>query len=243
MNIQYSILKYLPDIFSDECIYVGVIFHNLDTNEREFITQANKRFFDFDDSLHIKQTKIFLEGLKAKWLCPTLFSTTEFPTIESLTRFFVNEFVFSEIIEIQIDTPFHHFCKKLSKGILHHGVPKSQRLTDDERLAIISESIPQHFDIRRNFSRSGNYDRQNFDYYIHGIAFEQEIGIKIIKKNTPFTTLQSLRMFMIDNPHLKATILFDNQDVVEADTYLYIKDVIDKLDNVKITDNPREVMW
>lgn len=242
MNVQYSVLKYAPDVFSDELIYVGVIFHNIDNDDREFIIKGGQRLFSFDDSLNDEQTKAFLNGLKSMWL-NTLVSKSSYSDLKSLTRFFVNEFFFSEIIDVQTTKPFPEFCQDLSKSILHRSLAKTHRLSDDERLAIISESIPEHFDIRRNFKRPGNYDRQNFDYYIRGISFEQEIGIKIIKKNTPFTTLQSLRMFMIDNPHLKATILFDNQDVVEADTYLYIKDVIDKLDNVKITDNPREVMW
>ena len=64
-QIEYSALKYYNNIISEECLYIGMLFHNLTTGEREFRYITNfKRFKAFDDEVDVGFVKSYLAGIK-----------------------------------------------------------------------------------------------------------------------------------------------------------------------------------
>lgn len=65
--VEFSVLGYYPSIVTDENINVGILFHNIDRNERYFyITRNWKRLEGFDDELDIEFVKEYLAGMKAQ---------------------------------------------------------------------------------------------------------------------------------------------------------------------------------
>ena len=64
-HIEYAALNYYHSPISDECLCIGVLFHNVTTGQRDFKYISNfQRFHAFDDEADIDFVKLYLRGIK-----------------------------------------------------------------------------------------------------------------------------------------------------------------------------------
>ena len=66
-QVEYAALKYFNNVISEECLYIGMLFHNLTTGKRDFRYISNfKRFRAFDDEADVSFIKAYLLGIKTQ---------------------------------------------------------------------------------------------------------------------------------------------------------------------------------
>ena len=66
-HIEYAALNYYHSPISDECLCVGVLFHNVTNGQRDFKYISNfQRFHAFDDEANIDFVKLYLRGIKGE---------------------------------------------------------------------------------------------------------------------------------------------------------------------------------
>ena len=64
-QIEYATLNYYHSPISDECLCVGILFHNLTTGKRDFKYISNfQRFHAFDDEADVDFVRMYLRGIK-----------------------------------------------------------------------------------------------------------------------------------------------------------------------------------
>ena len=112
MKVLFSVLKY--KLITNESINIGILFHNLDTDERRFETITKwSRVKIFDDEINIKFFKILLNGMRGEIQNSLLSSMVNFD-ISTYTKKFHNEMRFSRIYEDYTDN-FNEFIELASK--------------------------------------------------------------------------------------------------------------------------------
>lgn len=184
-HVEYSALKYYNNIISEECLYVGMLFHNLTTDEREFRYISNfKRFKAFDDEVEVGFVKSYLAGIKNQVEKSILNYHVDF-SISEFKRIFVNEFRFSDITSIDVKED-ENYVDNLTKLYLKFDFSKEKRLSNTEekkyiRMILSSKNV--------SFSKPkvfGDYNENiMFDYVIGNIAikyfsFKDKEVIKLI---------------------------------------------------------------
>ena len=184
-NIEYSALKYYNNIISDECLYIGMLFHNLTTGERVFKHISNfKRFRMFDDEVDVDFVKSYLNGIKQQVERNILNYQDDF-SIFDYTSIFVNEFRFTKAISIEVAED-EDYVDKFTKMYLKFDFNKNQRLSAVEEKKYIKKILASS---NVEFSEpkiSGIYDENvTFDYVIGDVAiklfsFKQKKAAKLV---------------------------------------------------------------
>ena len=184
-QIEYAALKYYNNIISEECLYIGMLFHNLTTDEREFRYISNfKRFQAFDDEADISFVKAYLAGIKNQ-VEKSIFNYQIQFSISEFTRIYTNEFRFSDITSLYVNED-EDYVDKLTKMYLKFDYAKEKRLSNKEekkyiRMILSSKNV--------SFSKPkvyGNYNENIvFDYLVGDIAiklfsFKDKEAIKLI---------------------------------------------------------------
>lgn len=171
-QVEYAALKYYNNIISDECLYIGMLFHNITTGKRDFRYISNfKRFQSFDDEADIDFVKLYLAGIQQQvqvniWNYQNDFSIADF------TRIYVNEFRFSDVSTIEVEEN-EDYVENLTKMFLKFDFSKEKRLSHSDekkyiRRILSSSNIP--FSIPRV---SGSYEENvTFDYIIGNVAIK-----------------------------------------------------------------------
>jgi hypothetical protein len=60
--IEYTALNYYHSPISNECICLGLLFHNVTTGQRDFKYISNfKRYYSFDDEADVEFVKLYLK--------------------------------------------------------------------------------------------------------------------------------------------------------------------------------------
>ena len=60
-HIEYAALNYYHSPISDECLCIGILFHNVTTGQRDFKYISNfQRFHVFDDEADVEFVKLYL---------------------------------------------------------------------------------------------------------------------------------------------------------------------------------------
>lgn len=102
-QVEYAALKYYNNVVSDECLYIGMLFHNLTTGKRDFRYISNfSRFQAFDDEADIDFVKLYLAGIKQQ-VEENIFNYNSSFSISDFKKIYVNEFRFSEITTMEIE--------------------------------------------------------------------------------------------------------------------------------------------
>lgn len=136
MKILFSVLKY--KLITDESINIGVLFHNLDTDQRVLETISKwGRLKSFDDEINMQLFKIILEGMKEEIQSNLLNNSIEFD-IKSYTKYFCNEMRFSEIYEDETDD-FHGFIQYSKKNFLRYDYEKKDRPNKEEQISYMKK--------------------------------------------------------------------------------------------------------
>lgn len=100
--VEYTALKYYNSAVSEECLYIGMLYNNITTGQRNFKYISNfKRFQAFDDEADINFIKLYLKGLKDQ-VENNIFNYQTYD-LHEFTKIFVNEFRFSDIMKIEVN--------------------------------------------------------------------------------------------------------------------------------------------
>ena len=124
---------------SEECLCVGVLFHNLTTGERTFNGIKNfKRLRAFNDDIDVSFMKAYLAGLKAQVETEMFYLNTSF-VIENFIKSFVGELKFYKITTCK--TEDENFIENTTKVLLKHDFARNERLSEEDESKVIKNLI------------------------------------------------------------------------------------------------------
>ena len=139
-QIKYAALKYYNNVISEECLYIGMLFHNLTNGKRDFRYISNfKRFQSFDDEADINFIKAYLSGIKQQ-VEENIFNYNMNFSISNFTKIYVNEFRFSDITTIEV-AENEDYVENLTKMYLKFDFSKAKRLSHSEEKKYIIHHI------------------------------------------------------------------------------------------------------
>jgi hypothetical protein len=184
-QIEYAALKYYNNAISDECLYIGMLFHNLTTGKRDFRYISNfKRFQAFDDEADIDFVKCYLAGIKQQ-VEPNIFNYKANFSITNFTKLYVNEFRFSDVTSMEVDEN-EDYADNLTKMYLKFDFSKEKRLSNSEEKKYIRKILSSSNVAFSTPKVTGTYDENvNFDYIIGDVAiklfsFKEKDATKLI---------------------------------------------------------------
>jgi hypothetical protein len=184
-QIEYAALKYYNNAISDECLYIGMLFHNLTTEERDFRYISNfKRFQAFDDEADIDFVKCYLAGIKQQVETNIFNYKTNF-SITNFTKLYVNEFRFSDVTSMEVDEN-EDYADNLTKMYLKFDFSKEKRLSNSVEKKYIRKILSSSNVAFSTPKVTGIYDESvNFDYIIGDVAiklfsFKEKDATKLI---------------------------------------------------------------
>lgn len=163
-KIEYSPLNYYHSQVSDECLCLGVLFHNITTDQRDFYSISNfKRFQAFDDEADVDFIKAYLKSIKNDIL-PTMYSDGETFSVEEYKKIFVNDFRFQKTITVTSDN-YKSTIEDIYKVYLKYDLEQKKRLSTANEKEVIKHILLAN---KLNYSTGkikGLYDDDiNFDY-------------------------------------------------------------------------------
>ncbi|NFE74986.1 DUF3037 domain-containing protein [Clostridium botulinum] len=170
LKILFSVLRY--KLITNENINIGILFHNLDTDERKLETITKwSRLKNFDDEVDIKFFKIMLQGMKEE-IQNTLFNDLIEFNIKEYTKKFYNEMRFSQIYEDETDD-FKEFIQLCKKNFLRYDLEKKDRPSKDQQVGYMKRLMKANEVVYSVKSPKGNYNEKiYFDYIIGEYAFK-----------------------------------------------------------------------
>ncbi|EHD1578825.1 DUF3037 domain-containing protein [Listeria monocytogenes] len=208
MKVEYSILKYTPDLYTGEVINIGVAYHNLETDQRDFEKIKNfSRLWTFDDELDTEFTSFSIEGFAEDWKSGSLFN--EYSSLKEYTRFFVNEFYFSKIKTEEVED-YKEFILLSSKYFLRKSLPKKERLSRKQRIDFLEAFLRENsYNFNKKKKIAGIYDDSfTFDYVLENSS--QPIGIKYISNTEQsINILRSLLFYAEHNSYVKISVMLE----------------------------------
>lgn len=171
-KIQFSVLSYFPSVVTNENINVGILFHNLDTDERTFHMMKNwNRLESFDDELDINFMKKYLQGIKNESE-RNLFNGDETFSLKEYIKYYVNELRFCTIKEADVKN-VDEFILTTEKVHMRLDFEKSERLSRDSEVKYIKMMMRSN---KVDYSSSpiqGGYDETvRFDYMVGNYGFK-----------------------------------------------------------------------
>lgn len=192
--VEFSVLGYYPSIVTDENINVGILFHNIDRNERYFyITRNWKRLEGFDDELDVEFIKEYLAGMKAQ-VENSLFNLDASFSVRDFTRFYVNELRFSEVRSARTDD-VDEFIQNTKKICMRFDFDKKERISKSSEVGYLKRLLRKDriaFDtkpIKGSYNESVKFDLMIEDYGFKFFTFEGKKLNKMINsiKSWAFT--------------------------------------------------------
>ena len=170
-KIEYAALKYYNSIISEECLYVGMLFHNLDTGECTFRHISNfGRFQSFDDEADVSFVKLYLRGIK-EYVENSLFNNNSFNLMQ-FTKKYVNEFRFTEVHNLVVNED-EDYIDNLTKMFLKFDFSKSNRLSNRTEKQYIKRILSSKNVEFSNPQICGDYEENiKFDYVINNMAIK-----------------------------------------------------------------------
>ena len=171
-QIEYSALNYYNSPISDECLCIGVLFHNVTTGQRDFKYISNfQRFHAFDDEADIDFVKLYLRGIKEE-VETSLFNYDKEFNLGAYIKVYANEFKFSSVRTLSVDEN-ENYVEDLSKIYLKYDLAKSQRLNGNEEKKLIRRVLE---------TNNLEYSTQKVNGpYKDEIAFDYQVGNVCIK--------------------------------------------------------------
>lgn len=168
-QVEYTALKYYNSIISDECLYVGMLYNNITTGQRDFRYISNfSRFKAFDNEANIDFIKAYLKGIKDETE-NNIFNYQNF-NIKEFTKIFVNEFRFTDIMKIEVDES-ENYVENLTKLYLKFDFNKKDRLNNKTEKQYIKQILSSKGFGFSSPKIKGNYDEEiSFDYVINNVA-------------------------------------------------------------------------
>lgn len=171
-HIEYAALNYYHSPISDECLCIGVLFHNVTTGQRDFKYISNfRRFHAFDDEADIDFVKLYLRGIKEE-VETSIFNYNKKFDLTSYVSVYANEFRFSSVKTLSVNEN-ENYVEELSKVYLKYDLAKSQRLNSNAEKKLIRRVLE---------SNNLEYTTQKVDgAYSDEISFDYQVGNVCIK--------------------------------------------------------------
>lgn len=171
-HIEYSALNYYHSPISEECLCLGILFHNITTGQRDFRYISNfKRFQIFDDEADINFVRAYLMGIKEDVENSILNYGDSFE-LQSYIRVFANEFRFSTIKKLKVNED-EDYVDNLTKIYLKYDLAKSQRLNGNEEKKLIRRVLETNNLTYSNGRVSGQFDDEiSFDYQLDNLCIK-----------------------------------------------------------------------
>ena len=218
-QIEYAALNYYHSPISDECLCLGVLFHNLTTGKRDFKYISNfQRFHSFDDEADVDFVRLYLRGIKEE-VETTLFNYADDFSVENYTRVFDNEFRFSSVRSLAVAED-EDYVKNFTSIYLKYDLARSQRLNSNEEKKLIRRVLESN-NLEYNTQKViGSYeDEIQFDYQVGDIC----IKLFSFKGKNLNRLLGSARQwsFIADEVSTKKTVVFIYDSDHENDKMLY----------------------
>ena len=124
-HIEYAALNYYHSPISDECLCIGVLFHNVTTGQRDFKYISNfQRFHAFDDEADVDFVKLYLRGIKEEIENSAFDKKFD---LASYIRVYANEFRFSSVRTLSVNET-ENYVEDLSKIYLKYDLADYSRL-------------------------------------------------------------------------------------------------------------------
>lgn len=229
-KIEYASLKYYNSLISEECLYIGMIFNNLDTKERNFKYISNfKRLQSFDDEIDISFVKMYLKGIKEQ-IENNLFNISF--SMKDFNKIFVNEFKFTEISIIEVDDD-DNYVENLSKIYLKYDYSKNNRLSNNEERKYLKKILSSGGFQLLNSKIDGLYcENITFDYVLKDTAIKFfSFKNKDLKKLIPAAKQWS---FTADEIKDKTEVIFIYDEKMDNDDFTTLINILKK--NGKVFD-------
>ena len=171
-HIEYSALNYYHSPISDECLCLGVLFHNVTTGQRDFRYISNfKRFQAFDDEADVNFVKTYLAGIKED-VETSIFNYKDSFDLKSYIKIFANEFKFSSIKKLNVEEN-EDYVDALTRVYLKYDLAKSQRLNSNEEKKLIKRVLEMNNLEYSNGRISGEFDDEiSFDYQLDNLCIK-----------------------------------------------------------------------
>ena len=223
-KIKYSILKYYNSTISEECLCVGILFHNITTGQKTFNTIKNFiRLAYFDDEIRIDFFKSYLSSIKSETE-NNIFNYKDSFDIESYTKTYVNELRFSKIYTCY--TPDANFIENTTKLFLKFDYSKNDRLHKNIESLYIRNIFKEN---GVNFTskpvigahnESINFDYQTGNYAIKIFSFkEKNLSRLIASAKTWSYNAMELRSY-------KKTIFLYDLDILDSNEFKIIMNIL-----------------
>jgi hypothetical protein len=171
-HLEYAALNYYHSPISDECLCIGVLFHNVTTGRRDFKYISNfQRFHSFDDEADINFVKLYLRGIKEEAEA-SVFNFGKKFDLEEYIRVYANEFRFSSVKTLNVEEN-EDYVGDLSKVYLKYDLAKSQRLNNNEEKKLIRRVLESNKLAYTTKKVDGPYrDEISFDYQVGNICIK-----------------------------------------------------------------------
>lgn len=171
-HIEYVALNYYHSPISDECLCMGVLFHNITTGQRDFKYISNfQRFHSFDDEADIDFIKLYLKGIKEETE-NSVFNYDKKFNLASYIKVYANEFRFSSIRTLAVSED-ENYVEELSKVYLKYDLVKSQRLNGNEEKKLIQRVLKSNNLEYSKQKVEGPYsDEISFDYQVKDLCIK-----------------------------------------------------------------------
>lgn len=170
MRVLFSVLKY--KLITNESINIGILFHNLDTDERRFETIKKwSRLKNFDDEINIIFFKMLLDGMREEIQSSLLNDSVCFDIV-SYTKKFCNEMRFTKIYEDNTEN-FKSFIEFNKRNFLRYDYDKKDRPNRDQQVSYMKRLMKSN-EILYSVKRvDGLYQEKiKYDYIIQNYAFK-----------------------------------------------------------------------
>ena len=171
-RIEYAALNYYHSPISDECLCIGVLFHNITTGQRDFKYISNfQRFHSFDDEADVEFVKLYLRGIKEETE-NSVFNYNQKFDLASYIKVYANEFRFSSIRTLLVSES-ENYVDDLTKVYLKYDLAKSQRLNGNEEKKLIRRVLKSN-DLEYSTQKvDGPYnDEISFDYQVKDLCIK-----------------------------------------------------------------------
>ena len=221
-RIEYSVLRYSPSLISGECINLGILYHDLETNDRDFIsTQKFERVKQFDDELDIDSLKFLLDSIKLD-VKPNLMTNENNFSILSYTKYYIKEFNFIAPITFSDVNP-KVAITKIKNIYLRFDCEKGRRPTKEDELSFVKQIMNGRKDIyTRNAKVKGVYDDDIiYDYATSNRGYKFfDLNEKDLKK-----VIQSVKAWAWNaekTKQIKTTFVVSEKNVEDENSYLQV---------------------
>ncbi len=221
-QVEYAALKYYNSAISEECLYIGMLYHNLTTGQRTFRYISNfSRFQSFDDEADIDFVKLYLEGIKQQ-VENNIFNYNKF-NLSEFIRIYVNEFRFTNIMQIKVEEE-EDYIGNLTKLYLKFDFSTKNRLTNKEEKEYIKKIFASKNIVFTSPQVKGSFDEDvRFDYVIGDIAIKIfSFKDKNLKKFIPTAKNWSFTADELKNK-MEVIFLYDNLGIDHIQLNIILK--------------------